>query len=170
MSTHLFAWNPAIWNWPELGDDLATLGRRGHLDTRWSCGRFRHIEPGSRAFLVRLGVPPKGIFGSGVVQTAPVEDTHWMASKAAAGKPALYVTLRLEALFDHPLITFDEFEAAPWRRFRWGVRASGTRLPGSLADLLEPWWTERVEAARSATGIVAREPAARRRAGTRNPR
>ena len=78
MSTHLFAFNPAIWNWPTLAADLRTLARRGHFDTEWSCGRFRHIEPGSRAFLVRLGVPPKGLVGSGVVMTAPAEGPHWI--------------------------------------------------------------------------------------------
>ena len=159
MTTHLFAFNPSIWSWPSLADDIRSLARRGHVDTRWSCGRFRHIEPGSRAFLLRLGVPPKGLFGSGVVLTAPVEDTHWIEEKAAAGKPALYVTLRLEHLFDRPLITFDEFEVAPWRRFRWGVRASGTRLPASLADPLEPWWAERADAALAGPSGRASRPA-----------
>jgi 5-methylcytosine-specific restriction protein A len=71
MSTHLFAFNPKLWNWPSLADDIRTLARRGHFDTEWSCGRFRAIEPGSRAFMVRLGVAPKGLIGSGVVMTAP---------------------------------------------------------------------------------------------------
>jgi hypothetical protein len=57
------------------------------------------------------------------------------------------VTLRLDALFDRPLIGFDELDVPPWRRFRWGVRASGTRLPSALADALEPWWAERATAA-----------------------
>ena len=163
MSTHLFAFNPTLWNWPELADDIAKLRRRGHLDTRWSCGRFRNIEAGSRAFLVRLGVPPKGLFASGVVMTAPIEGPHWDEAKARAGRPGLHVMLRLDQLFPLPLITFDEFEEAPWRRFRWGIRASGTRLPSSLADALEPWWAERVDAARAATP----SPRAGRRASAR---
>ena len=153
MSTHLFAFNPAIWNWPTLSADMRTLARRGHFDTEWSCGRFRHIEPGSRAFLVRLGVPPKGLVGSGVVMTAPAEGPHWIEAKKAAGVPARYVMLRLDHLCETPLIGFDELEAPPWRRFRWAVRASGTRLPSSLADALEPWWAERIaQAERRATG------------------
>ena len=92
---------------------------------------------------MRLGVPPKGLIGSGVVMTAPAEGPHWIDAKKAAGVPARYVTLRLDALFDRPLIGFDELEVPPWRRFRWGVRASGTRLPSALADALEPWWAER---------------------------
>ena len=123
MATHLFAFNPSIWSWPSLADDIRTLARRGHLDTEWSCGRFRHIEPGSRAFLVRLGVPPKGLIGSGVVMTAPAEGPHWIDAKKAAGVPARYVMLRLDALFDRPLIGFDELDVPPWRRFRWGRTA-----------------------------------------------
>ncbi|CAG1005567.1 hypothetical protein BURK1_03218 [Burkholderiales bacterium] len=158
MSTHLFAFNPAIWSWPSLADDIRALARRGHLDTEWSCGRFRHIEPGSRAFLVRLGVPPKGLIGSGVVMTAPAEGPHWIDAKKAAGIPARYVVLRLDRLFAAPLITFDELDVPPWRRFRWGVRASGTRLPSALADALEPWWDERTAAAAAAHGRRPRGP------------
>ena len=149
MATYLFAWNPAIWNWPELAADRRKLVRRGHLDTRWSCGRHRNIDPGSRAFLVRLGTPPKGIFGSGVTLTAPVTDRHWIEAKAAAGISTNYTTLRLDTLFGMPLVSFDELAAPPFRRFRWGVRSSGTYLPETLADALEDLWEARVAAART---------------------
>lgn len=152
MATYLFAWNPAIWNWPELADDVRTLARRGHLDTRWSCGRHRNIEPGSRAFMVRLGVAPKGIFGSGVALTAPVTGRHWIAEKAAAGIPNNYVTLRLDALFAMPVVTFDELAVPPFRRYRWGVRSSGTYLPETIADALEDLWEARVAGSHSSRG------------------
>ncbi|HEY8242278.1 MAG: hypothetical protein ACHQJ7_10265 [Vicinamibacteria bacterium] len=161
MATHLFAFNPKLWNWPSLAGDIRTLARRGHFDTEWSCGRFRAIEPGSRAFMVRLGVAPKGLIGSGVVMTAPAERDHWIDSKRAAGALARSVVLRLDQLFEMPLITFDELDVPPWRRFRWGVRASGTRLPSALADALEPWWAERVETASAARAAAPRK--ARRR-------
>jgi len=157
MATHLFAFNPKLWNWPSLADDIRTLARRGHFDTEWSCGRFRAIEPGSRAFMVRLGVAPKGLIGSGVVMTAPAERDHWIESKRAAGALARSVVLRLDRLFEMPLITFDELDVPPWRRFRWGVRASGTRLPSTLADALEPWWAERVETASAARVATPRK-------------
>jgi 5-methylcytosine-specific restriction protein A len=161
MSTHLFAFNPKLWNWPTLAGDIRTLRRRGHFDTEWSCGRFRNIEPGSRAFMVRLGVPPKGLIGSGVVMTAPAERDHWVESKRARGTLSRSVMLRFDELFLMPLITFDELEVPPWRRFRWGIRASGTRLPSTLADALEPWWAERVEHANAAR--PARAPSTRLR-------
>jgi hypothetical protein len=150
VATYLFAWNPAIWNWPELAGDLRKLARRGHFDTDWSCGRHRNIEPGSRAFLVRLGVAPKGIFGSGVTLTAPLTRRHWIEEKAAAGLTTNYTTLRLETLFESPPITFDDLTVPPFRRFRWGVRSSGTHLPETIADALEDLWEARVVVARRA--------------------
>jgi 5-methylcytosine-specific restriction protein A len=155
VATYVFAWNPAIWSWPELARDIRKLARRGHLDTEWSCGRHRNIEPGSRAFLVRLGVPPKGIFGAGVTLTVPAAGRHWIEAKAAAGVPTNYTTLRLERLFAEPLILFDELLATPpFRRFRWGVRSSGTYLPEAIADAVEDLWEARVAAAaRSVEGV-----------------
>lgn len=146
MATYLFAWNPAIWNWPELARDIRKLARRRHLDLEWSCARHRNIEPGSRAFLVRVGVPPKGIFGSGVTLTAPVTGRHWIAEKAAAGIPNNYLTLRLERLFELPPVTFDDLTVPPFRRYRWGVRSSGTYLPEGIADALEDLWDARAAA------------------------
>ena len=150
MATYLFAFNPAIWSWPQLKGDIRKLTRRGHLDTDWSCGRHRNIEPGSRAFLIRLGVPPKGILGAGVTVTPPVTDRHWIAEKAAAGITTNRLTLRLEALFETPPVTFDDLAVSPFRRFRWGIRSSGTYLPETLADALEDLWEARAAAAAKA--------------------
>jgi 5-methylcytosine-specific restriction protein A len=147
LATYLFAFNPAIWNWPRLAADIRRLARQGHLDTGWSCGRHRNIEPGSRAFLIRLGVPPKGVLGAGVTLTPPVTGRHWIAEKAAAGITTNRLTLRLEALFELPPVTFDDLAVPPFQRFRWGIRSSGTYLPETLADALEDLWEARVATA-----------------------
>jgi 5-methylcytosine-specific restriction protein A len=150
MPTYVFAWNPKLWNWPELPKDMQRLRRRGHVDIEWSSGRTRALEPGSRAFFVRLGVPPKGVIGSGHTLTEPRSRVHWRPEKAAIGAATNYIRLRLEFLNDLPLITFDELARPPFSRFRWGVRQSGTRMPSTIADALEPWWEARVEAWRTA--------------------
>ena len=147
MATYLFAWNPSIWNWPELPKDIRQLHRRGHFDTEWNSGRVRNIEIGSRAFMVRVGVPPKGIFGAGHTLTAPVPTMHWRPEKAATGATQQRLTLRLEALHLLPLVTYDDLAVPPFARFRWGVRSSGVRIPSTLADKLEDLWEVRVTAA-----------------------
>jgi hypothetical protein len=59
-----------------------------------------------------------------------------------------YLKLRLDALFAAPLIALDELARPPFGRFRWAVRQSGTRMPSSIAEALEPWWETRVSDAR----------------------
>ena len=149
MATYLFAWNPVYWDWPELPDEVRRLKRRGHVDIGWASGRTRSIEPGSRAFMVRLGVAPKGIIGSGFTLTAPSPGRHWIDSKVRAGVPALHLKLRLETLSTMPIVTFDDLARPPFSRFRWGVRASGTRVPSTLADALEDLWEKRVAAVKA---------------------
>jgi len=146
LPTYVFAWNPKLWGWPELPRDMRRVQRRGHVDLEWSSGRNRNIEPGSRAFFVRLGVPPKGLIGAGYTLTAPEAGIHWRPEKAAKGTMTNHLRLRLEYLVDTPIILFDELARPPWSRFRWAVRQSGMRLPTSLADPLEVWWEERVTA------------------------
>lgn len=151
MATYLFAWNPALWAWPDLAADIARVRRTGRLTVRWNSGRVRNIEPGSRAFLVRVGVPPKGLFGAGCVLTAPVAGPHWLDAKAALGATARFLQLSLDTLRAEPLIEFDALSVPPFARFRWGIRQSGTRLPSSLADALELVWEQAVEAMPTAT-------------------
>jgi hypothetical protein len=146
MATYLFAWNPALWSWPELPADIRRVKRRGHVDTEWSAGRVRNIEVGSRAFLVRVGVAPTGLFGAGYTLTAPEPAPHWRPEKAATGALTQYLRLRLDALFPLPPVTYEDLAVPPFARFRWGVRASGVRVPSALADQLEVLWEDRVGA------------------------
>jgi hypothetical protein len=156
MTTYVYAWNPRLWGWPELSREQRTIARRGHVDIEWACGRTRAIEPGSRAFFMRLGVPPKGLIGSGHALTEPWEDIHWQDERAQAGATTHYLKLRLEFIREQPLIALDELARPPFGRFRWAVRQSGTRLPSSLADALEPWWEARV--AEASAGAPTRRP------------
>lgn len=150
MATYLFAWNPKLWPWPELPRLRSRARRRGFVDIDWSSGRTRQIEPGSRAFLIRLGVPPKGVIGSGVTISAPRSALHWREEKAALGTMTNYLDLRLEHLIETPIITFDDLAEPPFSRYRWGIRQSGAYLPETLADALETLWEERLREA----GIV----------------
>ena len=147
MPTYLFAWNPKLWPWPELARLRARVKRRGFADLEWSSGRTRQIEPGGRAFMIRLGVPPKGVIGSGVTISAPRAALHWREEKAALGTMTNYLDLRLEHLLETPLISFDDLARPPFSRYRWGIRQSGAYLPESLADALESLWEKRLREA-----------------------
>jgi 5-methylcytosine-specific restriction protein A len=147
MATYLFAWNPKLWPWPELPRLRTRVKRRGFVDIEWSSGRTRQLEPGSRAFLIRLGVAPKGVIGAGVTMTAPRSALHWRPEKAALGTMTNYLDLRLEYLLETPIISFDDLAKPPFSRYRWGIRQSGAYLPESLADALEDMWEKRLREA-----------------------
>jgi 5-methylcytosine-specific restriction protein A len=166
MATYLFAWNPKLWPWPDLGALRSRCRRRGFVQFEWSSGRTKQLEPGSRAFLIRLGVPPKGIIGSGVTVSAPRSAIHWRPEKAALGRTTQYLDLRLETLRDVPAIGFDDLARPPFSRYRWGIRQSGAYLPEPLADALEDLWATRaviVGPALSEAGAVS-ESGERKRA------
>jgi hypothetical protein len=55
--------------------------------------------------------------------------------------------LRLEALHTLPLVTYEDLALPPFKRFRWGVRSSGVRIPSTLAERIEDLWESRLPAA-----------------------
>ena len=65
MNTYLFTWNPHKWPWANFNLDIENFYKSGSIIQEWSCASYKQIKPGDRAYLVRLGVEPKGIMGSG---------------------------------------------------------------------------------------------------------
>src|SRR5580700_4520288 len=98
MTSYLMTWNPRRSPEPEMpklaNDTAAGKIVRG----RWSCGNRKAIQKGDRVFLIRLGVEPKGIVGSGWILNPPEEDAHWEAKKAEHGDKALYVDCEWERI------------------------------------------------------------------------
>jgi 5-methylcytosine-specific restriction protein A len=146
MATFLFAWNPKYWNWPELAAQRRVLAKKGYVDVQWASGATRQIESGSRAFMVRLGVPPKGLIGAGSTMTAPVEGPHWREDRKLKRTTTLHLWIRFDTLFDAPVVTMDDLAVPPYSRFRWATRASGVRIPSNVADAAETLWERKVAA------------------------
>ena len=73
MKTYLFTWNPNTWKWTDLPQAITEANGEGECIVRWKCSSLK-IKEGYRAFLMRLGVTPKGIIGAGVVISKPFED------------------------------------------------------------------------------------------------
>ena len=143
MPTYLFAWNPSRWEWKDLHTDAAKVLHTGHVDGRWSSGNTKDLPEGSRFFLIRLGVEPKGIVGSGVTLSAPTYSPHWNSARAAKGEEALYCDIRFDFLSKEPLIRWEELVAPPFASFRWGIQSSGIRIPERTSGELERLWEER---------------------------
>lgn len=134
--------NKARFDWLLSRREQIEANADGHHVDTWSCGVTRQIAPGDRAFLMRLGKPPKGIMGSGIVLTEPEEGEHWDPDRAAAGDTGIYVKIMFDVLSDTPLIGEDLLSTPPLSSQNWYPHASGTSIPSEVASVLESEWTK----------------------------
>lgn len=139
MSTYLFVWNPNKWNWVALEDTISQLVETGKVTEMWSCKSHRKIKPGDRAFLARVGVPPKGIIGSGIVTTLPFLAPHWNGQ----GEYIHRVMIQFDVLLNadkEPILTKDILEIGQMALQNWTPQSSGISIRPELVDELEAIW------------------------------
>lgn len=142
MATYLFVWNPKRYPLPDFMEELrAAKVESGAL--RWSCGSRQDISAGDRAYLIRLGLAPKGIVAGGTIKCPPFKASHWDPEKAARGEVTSYVDIEIEDIQAEPFILREELkDIAPG--FHWDSQMSGILIqPPSIADRLEALWFER---------------------------
>jgi 5-methylcytosine-specific restriction protein A len=149
MATYLLAWNPRRWQWTDLPDRAAEVARGGATIQRWSCGSAKGIKVGDRAFLIRLGVEPKGIVGAGTVVRERFEGPHFEPARAAQGDIVSRIEVRFDTLLDpdkQPLLAWEFLcTVAPFSIVRWDIRMSGVRIPNPVAVALEEEWARFTE-------------------------
>ena len=143
--TYLFAWNPKNFAWENLDNEVQLIADAGSAEARWSCGHVKHILPGSRFFLIRLGSEPRGLIGAGVTTADVVASEHWDEDRAAKGETANFVDLRFDSLFRTPLVRRFELDDPPFDAYMWDTQMSGVRIPASVAEALESKWQERLK-------------------------
>lgn len=143
MPTYLLTWNPKNWQWHNLADIARQLGEGGSIEQRWSCGHSRSIAVGSRVFLLRQGVEPKGIVASGWVTKTPFADLHWDALRAAKGEQTFFVMFVVDALLNpdvSPPLDVRAITAGPLADLQVNARASGNSIPELVAEALSDAW------------------------------
>jgi hypothetical protein len=89
---------------------------------------------------MRLGADPKGLVGAGFTTRVPFEAEHWSQASREAGKPAIYIEVRLEHLAALPVVRASELVSGALSRVRWFPEASGLELPADVAADLESLW------------------------------
>lgn len=166
MATFLLAWNPGLYPWGSLRNELRSGGRDTNASFSWSVGRSRKPRPQDRAFMIRLGVDPKGIVASGWVTSEPFEGEHWNRDRARTGGRSFYVGLALEYVSEAPVIPWERLHRAPLSEFNWGIQMSGLTIPEPIAQALEREWSRRVSAVKSAPDRAPKEYFEGRRYGT----
>lgn len=139
MPAYLLAWNPKRAKFDNL---LRVVNRfnNGRAPTIvWSCGNVKRIKAGDRVFLIRLAVPPKGIFAFGTVIKGSHEDTHWRDS----GRTTQYVECQVDWIVDPhvgPIIPRERLKIKSLSKMRWDTQMSGVRIPDKIAQALRSEW------------------------------
>lgn len=143
MTTFLLTWNPKKWDddgWVQRSADQ--YRRREKIDgTRWSSARRHGYELGDRVFLLKQGVEPRGIVGSGWVDTdeGVFLDDHF--NPARAGEQTWYIPVDWEVIVpsDDPL-PLEVLKAATSAGMNWRPQGSGQLVSDHDALVIESLW------------------------------
>ena len=138
MSAYLFGWNPVKFKWENIDEDIKKLRTTGELVDNWSVASHKTIKPGDRAYLVRLGQEPKGIFGSGAISSEP-----YLASRK--GRIYHRINISIDALLNpekERILTFDILKTGNLAEQTWAPQASGISIRPHLVDELEGVWQD----------------------------
>jgi 5-methylcytosine-specific restriction enzyme A len=140
MNTFLFIWNPKKWPWNDLPQAVYEANAEGRYVEDWSCAATRDISIGDRAFLMRLGVSPKGIMGSGIIISEPYEGLDWREERAKLGGTIYKINILFDVLSDLPILSEEELISPPFPKYDWCPPANARHIPKSIANLLESAW------------------------------
>ncbi|HEY4195972.1 MAG TPA: hypothetical protein VGM63_10580 [Mucilaginibacter sp.] len=138
MKAYLFGWNPTKFNWADMDDDIQQLHTTGKLEDSWSVASHKTIRPGDRAYIVRVGVEPKGIFASGYIASEP-----YLASRK--GRIYHRITISLDVLLNpgkQSILTLDILKTGDLAAQTWTPQASGISIRPELVDELEGVWQD----------------------------
>ena len=150
--TFLITWNPRVYPWRDLRADIRKLRRAGALRADWSCARSKQIRRGDRVFLLRQGVEPRGIVGSGWTTSDWYEGPGWRRT----GVPCNYFDMEFDALLDareEPILPREALSHGKLAAMYWNTQVSGTRIPDEVARELERAWRPFTRGRRSLTKI-----------------
>lgn len=142
METYLFAWNPSRWKWNDLGEMSEKVKQGQHVIKDWSITN-RHAKIGDRAFLIKLGKEPKGIFASGTIVREPYLKEHWNPIKAKNGEKIFFVDIRFDVLLNPRIdliLRRDQFDSRSLTKYYYETQNSGVLIPDNIAETLEKTW------------------------------
>jgi len=137
MKTYLFAWNPQKWEWQDIDEDINELNETGRLVEKWSCASHRQIKYGDRAFLVKVGSEPRGIFASGFVTSTPFVSPHWDGSDRTVHDVLVEIDSMVNP-YSQRILETDRLHPEE----RWTPQSSGISISKVAAEDLEQKWFE----------------------------
>jgi hypothetical protein len=138
MKAYLFGWNPSKFKWEDIDDDIQKLQTEGKLEEDWSVASHKTIKTGDRAYVVRVGVEPKGIFASGYISSEP-----FLASRK--GRIYYRIAITLDVLLNpdkQSILTLDILKTGNLAAQTWTPQASGISVRPEIVDELEGVWLD----------------------------
>jgi hypothetical protein len=141
MKAYLFGWNPIKFEWADIDEDIKKLAVTGKLVDNWSVASHKTIQPGDRAYIVRVGVEPKGIFASGIISSEP-----YLAFRK--GRHYYRINITLDVLLNpdkEPILTLAILKTGNLAAQTWTPQASGISIRPELVDELEGVWRDLLE-------------------------
>ena len=136
MRAYLFGWNPIKFKWENIDDDIKTLKQAGTLEDNWSVVSHKTIQPGDRAYIVRVAVEPKGIFASGTVISAPYPAVR-------SGRSYFRTNIALDILLNpdkERILSLDILKTGNLAAQMWTPQASGIAIRPQFVEDLEGVW------------------------------
>jgi len=141
MKAYLFGWNPIKFKWEDIDDDIQKLASGEKFEENWSVASHKTIQPGDRAYVVRVGVEPKGIFASGIVSSEP-----YVAFRK--GRHYFRINITFDILLNpdkEQILTLDILKTGNLAAQTWTPQASGISIRPELVDELEGVWQDFLE-------------------------
>ncbi len=138
MKAYLFGWNPGKFRWEDLDDDIAAVRAKGAIQDNWSVVSHKTVKPGDRAYIVRLGLEPKGIFASGYISSEP-----FLALRQ--GRTYYRIEITIDVLLNpdkQPILTLGILKTGNLAAQNWTPQASGISIRPELVDELEGVWQD----------------------------
>ena len=142
-SSWLLSWNPDNWDWKTLSADRLSTANGRNVVHSWRCASSKPKE-GDRAYLVRTGLPPKGVMASGSVVKAPYEAPHYDPEKARQGETASFIDVEFSGVRDaeqDPIVPLEELERLEPNQ-EWNPQSSGIAIAPTAAKTLDGLWTK----------------------------
>jgi hypothetical protein len=136
MKAYLFGWNPLKWPWEDLDKDIKKLSQTGELKDNWSVVSHKTIQPGDRAYIVRVGVEPKGIFASGIISSLPYPAYR-------NGRSYYRIEITLDVLLNpakESIPAMEILKTGNLAEQNWTPQASGISIRPQIIDELEGVW------------------------------
>jgi hypothetical protein len=136
MKAYLFGWNPLKFEWADIDEDIKKLAATGKYEDNWSVVSHKTIQPGDQAYIVRVGVEPKGIFASGVIASKPYQAIR-------KGRHYYRINIALDVLLNpdkESILTLAILKTGNLAAQTWTPQASGISIRPQLVDELEGVW------------------------------